>query len=267
MTLKERYGPMALIAGASEGLGAAFARAMASQGFDLALIARRQEKLEALVKEITGLYPVKVIFFCCDLGDRDAAEQIADAVKEQDIQFLVYNAALSYIGPFLDQPVEEQVRMAAVNMITPMKMIHHFGERMVRQGRGGIVLMSSLAGNQGSGFLSTYAATKAFGRVLAEGVWYEWKKKGVDIVACCAGATLTPNYIQSNPRETGVPAPKPQLPEAVVQECLSKIGTCPSFVSGRSNKIASFMMKRIFSVKRAINIMGNTTAKMYGVKG
>lgn len=126
--------------------------------------------------------------------------------------------------------------------------------------------MSSLAGNQGSGFLSTYAATKAFDRVLAESIWYEWKNKGVDVIACCAGATRTPNYILSNPQKISRLAPRPQSPESVVEECLSKIGSHPSFVSGRSNKIASFLMNRIFSVKRAINIMGDTTRKMYGFK-
>jgi short-subunit dehydrogenase len=266
MTLKEKYGPVALIAGASEGMGAAFARALAGRGFNLVLVARRSDKLETLAQELTGLYPIEVQTLCCDLADQDAAEQIAIAVAGKDIYFLIYNAALSYIGPFLNRSTAEHVLLTQVNMITPLKMLHHFGARMVHARRGGVVFMSSLAGFQGSGFLSSYAASKAFGRILAESIWYEWKNKGVDVIGCCAGATRTPNYIQSNPKKISRFAPRPQLPEAVVEECLSKIGTHPSFVSGSSNKIASFLMNRIFSVKRAINIMGNTTRKMYGVK-
>jgi uncharacterized protein len=128
------------------------------------------------------------------------------------------------------------------------------------------VLLSSIAGNQGSGFLATYAATKAFNKILAEGIWYEWKNKGVDVIGCCAGATITPNYIESRPKKVNLFAPKPQLPEEVVRECLSKIGKVPSFISGRSNKIACFLMNRIFSVKKSVNVMGDTTREMYQVK-
>jgi uncharacterized protein len=266
MNLKERYGPVALVAGASEGLGAAFARALARQGLNLVIVARRKKNLENLAMEISNHYSVEVWPVHCDLTAPDATGQIRDVIGDMKINFLVYNAALSYIGPYLDNPVSEHIRIAEVNMLTPLKMLHHFGNRMMDEKRGGIVLMSSLAGNQGSGFLATYAATKAFNRILAESLWYEWKARGVDVIGCCAGATLTPNYIQSKPKKISKFAPKPQLPEEVVDECLLKIGKTPSFISGRSNKIACFLMNQIFSLKRSINIMGNTTRKMYGIR-
>jgi len=90
---------------------------------------------------------------------------------------MVYNATLSYIGPFLNNTTNEQVKLAEMNMLTPLKLVHYYGKQMVGAGRGGVVLMSSLAGFQGSGFLSGYAASKAFNRVLAESLWYEWKIK------------------------------------------------------------------------------------------
>ena len=266
MTFKERYGPVALIAGASEGLGAAFAHVLASEGFNLVIVARTKKNLESMARDLSVQYQIEVWPVHCDLAAPDATGQIRDVIGDMMVNFLVYNAALSYIGPFLDNPVWDHMHLAEVNMLTPMKMIHYFGARMLSVKRGGIVLMSSLAGYQGSGFLSMYAATKAFNRILAESLWYEWKNKGVDVIGCCAGATLTPNYIKSKPKKSGMLAPKPQLPGEVVNECLSKIGSHPSFVSGRSNKIASFLMNHIFSVKRAINIMGNTTRKMYGIR-
>jgi short-subunit dehydrogenase len=266
MNLKERYGPVALIAGASEGMGAAFAHALARQGLNLVIVARRKKNLETLARELSNHYPVEVWPVNCDLAAPDATGQIRDVIGDLKINFLVYNAALSYIGPYLDNPVSEHIHMAEVNMLTPLKMLHHFGSRMMDEKRGGIVLMSSLAGNQGSGFLATYAATKAFNRILSESLWYEWKTKGIDVIGCCAGATMTPNYIQSNPKKISKFAPKPQLPQEVVDECLSRIGKTPSFISGRSNKIASFLMNHIFSLKRSINIMGDTTRKMYGIR-
>jgi short-subunit dehydrogenase len=266
MNFKERYGPVALVAGASEGMGAAFAHALAKQGMNLVLVARRKKNLEAIANGLSRQYSIDTWPVVCDLGASDATGQITDAIGDMMINFLVYNAALSYIGPYLDSPILDHIEIAGVNMITPMKMLHHFGSRMVKEKRGGIVLMSSIAGNQGSGFLATYAATKAFNRILAESIWYEWKTKGVDVIGCCAGATITPNYIESKPRKVSMFAPKPQLPEDVVRECFSKIGKVPSFISGRSNKIACFLMNHIFSSKMSANIMGDTTREMYNVK-
>jgi uncharacterized protein len=265
MTLKERYGPLALIAGALKGLGATFAHELAGEGFNLVLVARDKAGLEATARDLIMKYSVEVLPVSCDLNDPDATEQIQELIGDRMVNFLVYNAARPYIGSFLNNPVSEHLHITTVNMLTSLKMIHHFGGRMVKAKRGGIVLMSSLAGNQGSGFLATYAATKSFNRVLAEGLWYEWKSKGVDVIGCIAGSILTPNFIQSNPEKISPLAPKPQLAEEVVKECFSKIGRRPSFVSGGSNKFACFLMNRLFSVKRAVNLMGDTTKKMYRI--
>jgi short-subunit dehydrogenase len=120
-----------------------------------------------------------------------------------------------------------------------------------------------LAGFQGSGFLAAYGASKAFNRVLAEGLWYEWKDEGVDVIACCAGATSTPGYIATQPEKSSLFAPKVQKPEEVVAECMQKLGKRPSYITGRGNRIASFIMQRVLPRKMAITIMGDTTRKMY----
>jgi short-subunit dehydrogenase len=134
---------------------------------------------------------------------------------------------------------------------------------MLKTGKGALIMMASLAGFQGSGFLAAYAATKAFSRVLAESLWYEWKSRGVDVIACCAGATATPNFINTKPEKTGFFAPRVQSPEEVVRECMNQLGKKPSFVIGRGNKLASFIMQKLLTRKMAINIMGDTTRKMY----
>jgi uncharacterized protein len=264
---KERYGQTALVAGASEGMGAAYAHALATRGFDLVLIARRKETLETSANQINAQFGVKVIPVVCDLADSDAVHQIAKAIGDLPVDFLVYNAALSYIGPYLDTDISTHLNIAKVNMTTPLAMVHYFGAKMVERRRGGIVLMASIAGFQGSGYLSTYAATKAFNLVLAEGIWYEWKQKGVDVIACCAGATATPNYINTNPGKASPLEPKPQLPEQVVEECLRKIGKVPSFISGTGNKWVSFLMQHIFSRKQAVNMISDGMVKMYRIKG
>lgn len=265
-TFKSKYGNTALVAGASEGMGAAFSEALAQRGLDLVLVARRKEPLDLLAEKLRTKYKIDVQTISCDLTLDDATERIQAAIGDCEINFLVYNACLSYIGHYLEADVTEHTNIAQVNMITPIRMLHHFGAKMVAKRRGGVVVMSSLAGLQGSGYLSTYAATKAFDKIIAEGLWYEWKPAGVDVIACCAGATSTPNYINTKPLKTSLFEPKAQKPEEVVEECLQRIGTTPSFISGRSNRFASFIMQKLMPKKLAVNIMGDTTKKMYRIK-
>lgn len=263
--LKQKYGTTALVAGASEGLGAAFARHLAAAGMDLILVARRAAPLENFAASLHNQYRVQVNCISCDLATADATEKIEQAIGHTEIGLLVYNAALSHIGAFETLTAEKNKAMAQANMLTPLHMVQLFGEKMLMQKKGAVVMMASLAGFQGSGFLSVYGATKAFDRVLAEGLWYEWKNRGVDVIACCAGATSTPNFINTKPAKASFFAPRVQTPEEVVQECFQQLGKQPSFVTGSGNRIATFIMQNLLPRKMAINIMGDTTRRMYGV--
>jgi short-subunit dehydrogenase len=261
--LSQKYGPTALIAGASEGLGAAYAHYLAKEGMDLVLVARRQAPLEELAARLKTQYNVGVQCISCDLSDPQATRQIETELGGKEINLLVYNAALSYIGPFEKNSIEHHKKIVEANIGTPMQMAQVFGAAMLKKEKGAIVLMASLAGFQGSGFLAAYAASKAFNRVLAESLWYEWKDRGVDVMACCAGATSTPNFIDTKPEKTSAFAPKVQPPEAVVKECFKKLGKKPSIITGSGNRMASFFMQKLMPRKMAINIMGDTTRKMY----
>lgn len=263
MNLKQKYGNTAIIAGASEGIGAAFATQLAEEGIDLILIARRMAPLQLLADSLIIKYKINVTCLPLDLSDQDAAEKIRTELLNREINILIYNAALSYIGAFVENSIDNQSKAAIVNMITPMNLVRTFGEQMLAKKKGAVILMSSLAGLQGSGFLTVYASTKAFNRVLAESLWYEWKNSGVDIIACVAGATSTPGYIKSNPGKTSLFAPRVLLPEEVAGECLARLGKVPSFITGKGNRIASFIMQKILPRKMAVNIMGDTTKKMY----
>jgi short-subunit dehydrogenase len=251
------------VAGASEGIGAAFATCLAAAGINLVLVARRLEPLKKLAAELESKYQIKASCISCDLANAQAPVELKNAVAGRDIDILVYNAALSYIGPFEENSIEHHNQMAQANMITPMNLMQIFGEPMLKRGKGALILMASLAGFQGSGFLAGYAATKAFNRVLGESLWYEWKDRGVDVMACCAGATATPNFLNTKPENPGFFAPRVQSPEEVVEECFKQLGKQPSFVSGGSNKLATFIMQRLMPRRLAITIMGDTTRKMY----
>jgi len=265
MSLNEKYGKTALIAGASEGIGAAFARYLAKEGMNLVIVARRVEPMQALAKEIEKKYKVQVQTLSCDLSKPDAAQTLVKALNHVEIDVLVYNAGLSYIGAFEENDPAQHLQIAYTNVVTPMGLVQSFGSQMVARKRGALVLMGSLAGMQGSGNLSVYGATKAFNIILGEGLWYEWKDKGVDVIACVAGATSSPNFINTKPAKAGLIEPKVQTPEEVVQECFQSLGKSPRIITGSANRLASFFMHRILPRKLAIKVMGDTTRKMYGI--
>jgi uncharacterized protein len=263
MNLKQKYGSTALVAGSSEGIGAAFATFLAAEGIDLVLIARRLHPLQQLAHLLEKKYNVNVMCISCDLSGLNAIKQIEEALAGREINLMVYNAALSYIGPFIENSAVNHLQAARVNILTPMSMVRLFGEKMLTRGKGAVILMSSLAGLQGSGYLSVYAASKAFNRILGESLWYEWKNSGVDVIACCAGATATPGFINTHPEKTGFFTPRVLDPDEVVIECFKNLGRRPSFITGRANRLASFIMQKILPRKMAVNIMGETTRKMY----
>jgi uncharacterized protein len=263
MSLKQKYGTTALVAGASEGIGAAFATYLAKEGMDLVLIARRPLPLQYLAESLQAKYKINITTILCDLSDTNATQQIDNALNGREINLIVYNAALTYVGSFIENSPENISLAAQVNMITPLNIARLYGAKMVAGGRGAVILMTSLAGFQGSGYLSLYAATKAFNRILAESLWYEWKSRGVDVIAVCAGATATPGYKNSKPEKSGFFTPRVLDPEEVPRECFKRLGRQPSFITGRGNRWASFIMQKMLPRKMAVNIMGDTTKKMY----
>ena len=127
---------------------------------------------------------------------------------------------------------------------------------MIAQKRGGIVLMSSLAGGQGSPNIATYAATKSFNAILAEGLWKELKPHGIDVVACLAGAILTPGYQNAQKTKS---APGTLEAREVAEQTLSALGRGPVIIPGIVNKIGRFVLSRVMSRKAAIETMSKNT--------
>jgi short-subunit dehydrogenase len=258
-----RYGSWAIVAGASEGIGATYAEELAARGLNLVLVARRAELLQTLATRLSAKYNIETKIISLDLAASNAVEQIAEQIKDMEIGLLVYNAAFSAIGPFLERPLDDHVREINTNALTPLKLIYPFAEKMLTRGRGGILLMSSLSAFQGSAYISTYAATKAFNIVLAEGLWEEWRERGVDVLVCVSGAVKTPNYVASEPEHTGGVSDMTMTPDQVVREALDALGTGPYVIPGRMNGLSSFIMRHLLPRKAAIKLMGRILKRMY----
>lgn len=257
---RNKYGPWALIAGASEGLGAAFATELARRGLDLVLLARRAAALEALAVSLRASFGVQVRVAPLDLASPALLDELRVATAGLEIGLLVYNAAASLIGPFLDQPLADKLRILDVNCRGPVILADELGRAMAERGRGGIILMASIAGAQGTALITTYAASKAFDLVLAEGLWDELRERGVDVLGCRAGATRTPAYERSRPAVESGPVMEP---EAVVVDALAALGKRPTTVPGLFNGAAAFVMARVLSRRAAVVTMGRAMRKMY----
>jgi short-subunit dehydrogenase len=255
LSFKEKYGQYALVAGGSDGLGGAYAEALARRGLNLVLLARRKERLEATANRLREQYSVDVKPFAVDLADFEKTRK-SIAGLDLSIGLLVYNAAFAPISLF-ENTSEDHLSLASlVNVRTPLLLAKLLSAPMIQRGQGGIVLMSSLAGVQGSPNLATYAATKAFNAILAEGLWKELQIHGIDVIGCCAGAILTPGYQQA---EKNKAAPGTLTADQVAEQTLRALGKGPLIVPGGFNKFVRFLMARLMPRKIAINIMGKNT--------
>lgn len=252
---KEKYGPYALVAGGSDGLGYAFAEAIARRGLNLVLIARQEDRLKAAAARLKEIYEIDVISIAADMADYENVKKLIGALKVS-IGLLVYNAAFAPIGLFENTSEDQLVLAAAVNVKAPLLLAKLLSAPMIRRKRGGIVLMSSLAGGQGSPNLAAYAATKSFNAILAEGLWKELKPHGIDVLACCAGAILTPGYRKA---EKTKPAPGTLAANKVAAQTLNALGRGPIVVPGAINKVGRFVLTRVLSRKAAIDIMSKNT--------
>ncbi|MBL7499967.1 SDR family NAD(P)-dependent oxidoreductase [Frankia sp. CNm7] len=191
MSFVDRYGPWAVVAGASEGVGASAARLLGERGINIVLVSRRAEAL----REVAESVPSATRTVALDLSLPDAAGRLAHATADLDVGLLIYNAGADpNPSAFLDQPVENAQSLVARNCVTVLGAAHHFAGLMVKRGSGGLVLVSSGAAWAGGAHLAAYGASKAFDLILAESLWAELGPQGVDVLAMVLGRTDTPAY-------------------------------------------------------------------------
>ena len=250
----KRYGPWALIAGASEGIGAAFARSLAAQGLNVVLVARRPDPLAALAAEL----PTETHVIAADLAD--GIDAVTAGTAGREIGLVVANAAYSPIGSFVAADEEELNRALDLNCRAPMLLARHYLPDMVARGRGGLIVMSSLAGAQGSPGIAAYAGTKAFDAVFAESLWAELRPHGVDALTCVAGAVSTPGLASAAAKA----APGTVTPEVVVQAALKALGRKPRVVPGSMMRFSSVLMSRVLPRRTAITLMGRASKDVLG---
>ena len=193
MNFGDKYGPWAIIAGASEGTGRAFTHKIASQGVNCILISRRKEPLNTLAEELTSKHNIECATASVDLSSTDAIEQIAAAVGTREVGLFISNAGADTTNSrFLDADIEEWIKQINRNVMTLVRCCHLYGGQMRERGRGGIILVGSGACYGGASYMATYSATKAFDLCFGESLWSELQPHGVDVLNLILGQTDTP---------------------------------------------------------------------------
>jgi uncharacterized protein len=182
---------IALVTGASSGIGESFARALAGRGTDLVIVARRTGLLEGLARELVERYRVAVEVVAADLTDPDARGAVERRLREDPVELLVNNAGYGAFGPFAELDLDTQLREIELNVVALVRLTHAALPAMVERGRGGVLNVASMAGFAPSPGSATYGATKAYVAAFSESLHAEVAGRGVHVTALCPGFTRT----------------------------------------------------------------------------
>jgi short-subunit dehydrogenase len=252
-----RYGRWALVLGGSEGVGAALADQLAGRGLDLLLVARKAGPLEQTAAAVRQAHGREVRTLAQDLTAPDALQRILDWVGDAEVGFLAYNAgAEAGFGEFLERPLADAQHMIALNVTTPVALVHPLARRMVERRRGAVVLVSSVAGSAGCPRIAAYSASKAFSNVFSEALWGELAPHGVQVLGLVLGTTRTPAMERMGLRMDATAA----APAEVAAEALAHLGDGPTWFASGTKAAADHF--RSLDRGEAVRIMGSASAAL-----
>lgn len=257
----QRFGPWAVITGASDGIGRAVAVEAAAGGLNLVLVARRAGPLDALAADLQRCHGIRCQVVPLDLGRPDAMPRLAAATADLEVGLLVAAAGFGSAGPLLEQSPDGEVEMVAVNCTAVLEQCLHFGARMAPRRRGGVVLLSSVVAFHGTPWSANYAASKAYVQSLAEGLRREWAGHGVDVIACAPGPVAS-GFAQ----RAGMTMAQSVRPEVVARQTLAALGRQGTVRPGALSKLLGWSLAAAPRPLR-VAIMGRIMRGMAGRPG
>ncbi|MCB9742742.1 MAG: SDR family oxidoreductase [Alphaproteobacteria bacterium] len=249
---------LCVVTGASSGIGEAFARRLSALGHPLLLVARREARLQALAAALPGEAEVLV----ADLSTEAGVDAVVEAVAGRPLALLVNNAGAGALGPFAEQDPARQLALVQLNCVAVVGLTRRLLPGMLAQGRGGVIVVSSVGGFLPSPWLSVYGATKAFGLAFTEALSVELRGSGVHALALCPGPTRTEFGAQAGVKN--MTAQDIYLaPEAVAQAALDGLGRRVIVVPGLMNKLTVWLARfvprglvRVLAGKVGESLMG-----------
>jgi len=218
----QRYGPWALVTGASSGIGEEFARQAAANGLNVVLVARREERLKEVAAELTTHHGIAALVLPVDLAADGAFAAIVERTDGLDIGLVISNAGAGNPGPFISLPHDRLREIVRLNVVAHLDLAHHFGKKLAERGRGGLVLVSALAAAGGLPFMANDSATKAYVLNLGEALHVELRQAGVDVTVLVPVLVNTPVVARIGLDRIGLPA-EAITAEQAVDEALTAL--------------------------------------------
>ncbi len=252
-----KYGPWAVVTGASDGIGHAFAEQLAERGLSVVLVARRAERLAELGGAIRARHGGEVRVVAADLSTAEGLEAVERATAGLDVGLLVASAGYGTSGSLLDADLKQERNMLDVNCYAVLDECVHFGKRLAGRGRGGMILLASLVGWQGVPRTAHYAATKAYVQSLAEALRIELKPKGVDVLSCAPGPVRS-GFAARADMVMGAAV----TPDVVAREALNSLGRKGTVVPGGLSKLLTYALTPLPRFLRSLilaQVMGEMT--------
>lgn len=238
MTFSDRYGPWAIVTGASSGIGEAFAHALAERGVRSLLVARRAAKLDRVAHEVVAATGIECRTLPVDLAAPAFIDSVLEACRGLDVGLVISNAGYNPTGGFEERSREELCRILDVNCRAPLLLAHAFGPRLLERGRGGFLITGSIEGFFGVPHSVAYSASKNYVQALGEGLWGECLEQGIDVLVLAPGATDTEILRERNMSDL----PGIMQPHEVAEYGLDHLGDGPTAIPGESNRqiVAAF---------------------------
>ncbi len=230
--LKNKYGPWAIVTGASSGIGLELATQLAAAGLNLVINSRHADKLQEIAEGLKSKYKIEIRIIASDVSDAEGVDKIIQATYDLNVGMLIVSAGYGTSGFFIDSSLHAEVNMLRVNCEALLSITHYYSQKFAHQKRGGIILMSSMVAFQGVPYSANYAATKAYVQSLAEALAVELKPHGVDVLSAAPGPVNSGFGKRSNmkmsmslkPSQVGVPILKALgLKSTVLPGLLTKI--------------------------------------------
>ena len=262
----QRYGEWALVAGAADGIGAAFSETLAGRGMNLVMSDNNVDLLNEFSSRIEKTYKIKTRLLHEDLSAKGAWKNCMDAIASCDCRLLVYVPSYSPVRRFLNNEERDLDLFLDLNCRTPLKLCHAFGNKMKNEKSSGIILVSSLAGLIAPVWSAVYAGTKAFSIQLAQSLNAELKEHAIDVTVCCAGITDTSTFHSSGPVMKAIGGGIMD-PAEVADYAIKNLGKKAICIPGWKNRMIYFFLTRLISRNTASSLVNHAMRKIYGSRG
>ena len=262
--LKEKYGPWALVTGASSGIGRELAVRLAEAGLHLVITGRNETSLSRFQSQLESVYKIRVKTILTDISGIPGVHDVLEETEDLDLGLFIASAGFGTSGNFINSDISKELNMVQLNNIALMMLTHQMGRRFAARKRGGIILMSSIVAFQGVPYSAHYSATKAYVQSLGEGLYHELKPYNVDVLVAAPGPVNSGFAKEANMKMSNA-----LYPEDVGIPILKALGNTSTIFPGRLSKILVLGLRTVprwGKIRIMKKVMGDMTRHQWALK-